>query len=304
MMNVLRKLAKVGGWTVIVLAVFGAAYLLLIRPWHRTWGASSTETGRPMPGDATVSEPDSITTRAVTVDAPPEQVWPWLAQLGYRRGGRYSYDWIDRAMKILDGPSAVTIRPEFQDLKAGSVISMGNGPSWSVIICEPPSTLAFEIRRPGVHATWSWLLSPVEGGKTRLVLRIRGRLERPSSALPLRLLLDPGEFIMVHRMLGGIKARAEGRAQTPAGELFELSLWAAAALIGLIALAAAFLRKSWKRPFIVAGLAAAVVLNLSLRQPSPIAGALFDAGLAALLILSLSPRRRPKLFGNSPANRV
>ncbi|MGD0783542.1 MAG: hypothetical protein ABSA30_11855, partial [Candidatus Aminicenantales bacterium] len=101
-----------------------------------------------------------------------------------------------------------------------------------------------------------------------------------------------------------IKARAEGRAQTPAGELYELSLWAAAALVGLVALASAFLRRAWKPPFFVAWSAVAVVFILILRQPSPIFGTLFDLLLLAGLILSFRPPRRRKAFGNPAPNRV
>ncbi|MGD0781359.1 MAG: hypothetical protein ABSA30_00715, partial [Candidatus Aminicenantales bacterium] len=216
-MNAGRKIGRIGGWTLIILAVFAGAYIFIIRPWHRTWGATGTEGGRPMPGDTTVQAPNFVATRAVTIDAPPGKVWPWLAQMGYRRGGLYSYDWIDRALKILDGPSATRILPEYQSIAAGQEIPMGSGPSWPVVTAETDSSLVFDIKRPGVHITWSWLLSPYDEGKTRLILRIRGRLELPASGLPGLVLMDPGEFVMVHRMLGGIKARAEGRAQTPAG---------------------------------------------------------------------------------------
>jgi hypothetical protein len=303
-MNAWRKIGRVGGWTLIVLALFVAAYLLFIRPWHRTWGASGAEAGRPMPGDTTVEAPNCVATRAVTIDAPPEKVWPWLAQMGYRRGGFYSYDWIVRALKIQDGPSAVRILPEYQTIEAGMEIPMGSGPNWPVVIAEANSSLVFDIRPAGAHLTWSWLLSPADEGKTRLILRIRGRLERPRSALSVRLLMDPGEYIMVHRMLGGIKARAEGRAQSPAGELYEISLWAAAALLGLIAMASAFLRRAWKRHFLIAWSAFAVVLVLVLRQPSPIYETFFVALLLAVMILSFRPPKRRLGRGNPASNRV
>ncbi len=288
----------------IILAVFASSYLLLMRPWHRNWGATGAEAGRPMPGDTTVQAPNFIATRAVTIDAPPEKVWPWLAQMGYRRGGLYRYDWIDRALKILDGPSAVRLLPEYQALAAGQEIPAGSGPSWTVVTAEPNSSLVFDINQAGGRITWSWLLSPYDEGKTRLILRIRGRLENVGSGLPGLVLKSPGEFVMARRMLGGIKARAEGRSQTPAGELYELSLWGAAALIGLVALASAFLRRAWKPPFLVAWTAFAIVLLFVLRQPSPVFGTLFDVLLLAGLILSFRPPRRPRAFGNPAPNRV
>jgi hypothetical protein len=298
------KIGRVGGWTLVLLAAAVAGYLLFLRPWQRTWGATGAEAGRPMPGDTTIQGPNFIATRAVTIDAPPEKVWPWLAQMGYRRGGLYSYDWIDRALKVLDGPSATRILPDYQQISAGEEIPMGSGPNWPILTAEADSSLVLDVHWQDIHVTWSWLLSPYDEGKTRLILRIRGRLELPASALPRLVLLDVGEFVMAHRMLGGIKARAEGRAQSPAGELYELSLWAIAALIGLAALLAAFLRRSWKLSFLLAWTSFAVVLALMLRQPSPIAGTLFDLALLAGLVLSFRFPRRRKAFGNPAADRV
>ena len=303
-MKAWRKIGRVGGWALIVLAVFASSYLFLMRPWQRNWGATGAEAGRPMPGDTTVQAPNLIATRAVTIDAPPEKVWPWLAQMGYRRGGLYRYDWIDRALHILDKPSAVRLLPEYQAIAAGQEIPAEFGPSWTVVTAEPNSSLVFDINRSGSRMTWSWLLSPYDEGKTRLILRIRGRMEYAAAGLPGLVLKGPGEFIMARRMLGGIKARAEGRSQSPAGELYELSLWGAAALIALVALASAFLRRAWKPPFLLAWSAFAVVLLLVLRQPSPIFGTLFDIMLLAGLILSFRPPRRPKIFSNPAPNRV
>src|SRR5215813_2834556 len=66
-------------------------------------------------------------TLAVTIDAAPEHIWPWLVQMGYRRGGLYSYDWLDRLFGYLDRPSAIRILPEFQRLAAGDEIPIGRG---------------------------------------------------------------------------------------------------------------------------------------------------------------------------------
>jgi hypothetical protein len=54
--------------------------------------------------------------------------------------------------------------------------------------------MVFDIRQPGVHITWSWLLVPVEASMTRLVLRIKGRLDIRLPTMPLIALLDSGEF--------------------------------------------------------------------------------------------------------------
>lgn len=293
-MKILRKLGIVGSWLLIVLAVVFAVYLISIRPWHRTWGASKAESSRPLPGDGLVASPNYETTRAVTIKALPEMVWPWLVQMGNGRGGLYSYDWIDRALHILDGPSADRIRPEFQDLKPGMTIPIGNGPDWTVVSLDPRSSMVFDIRRLGAHVTWSWLLSPTQNGKSRLLLRTRGRLDIPFPMIPLFSPLDVGEFVMIRKMLGGIKQRAEGGSPTPLGELIELGFWAAAVIMGIIAWGGAFLRKNWRRPFVAAWASVVLVLYLAFRQPPLWIGAVLNLILLAALVFAFRKRRRKK----------
>jgi hypothetical protein len=303
-MSVGHRIVRIGGWTAALLAVLVAAYILWLRPWHRTWGATGAEAGRPMPGDTTVAGSGFVATRAVTIDAPPDKVWPWLAQMGRGRAGFYSYDRIVRALGIQDGPSAAGLLPGRETIAVGDEIPAGVGPGAKVLTADAGSSLVWEFVRPGAHLTWSWLLSPYDEGQTRLILRIRGRLGTPGLGLMGWILLDPAEFVLVHRLLGGIKARAEGRSQTPAGELYELSLWAAAALIGLAAWIAAFLRARGRWPFLVAVAAAALFLLLVFRQPSPVFGTLFDLLLLAALVLVLRFPRRGRVFVKAPPDRV
>ena len=87
------------GWLGLAVGALGiltvlAAYRRWIQPWQHRWGATDAEVRRAMPGDDLIPDAAS-TTRAITIAAPAEQVWPWLVQLGYGRGGWYSYDWID-----------------------------------------------------------------------------------------------------------------------------------------------------------------------------------------------------------------
>jgi len=103
---------------VISAGISGAAilsvYLLLIRPWQLRWGATDEEVVRTMPGDDIVKHPTFNATRAVTINARPEAIWPWLVQMGMARAGWYSYDWIDN----LGRPSAERLIPELQHLEA------------------------------------------------------------------------------------------------------------------------------------------------------------------------------------------
>jgi hypothetical protein len=189
------------------------AYLLTVRRWHGRWGATDEEVRRPMPGDDLVQNALDVSTRAVTIRARPEQIWPWLAQMGYQRGGMYSYDWIDQIMGILDGPSADEVLPQFQKLEPGDVIPMGSGPSWPVAAVEPYRSLVLDIRDRGVHISWSFGLYELDEVHTRLVLRIRIRVALLMGLIGLFPISDFGQFLMTRKMLLGIKLRAEALAR-------------------------------------------------------------------------------------------
>ena len=96
-----------------------ALYWVPIRRWFGCWGATAADLTRTMAGDAAVVDPTYSATLAITIGAGPEHIWPWLVQLGYQRGGLYSYDWLDRLFGYLDRPSAVAILPQFQQLAVG-----------------------------------------------------------------------------------------------------------------------------------------------------------------------------------------
>lgn len=111
---------KIGISLVVLGAVLLGVYLRFIRRWQLRWGASDVEVARPMPGDNMVKHPTFNATRAVTVGAQPEEIWPWLVQIGITRAGWYSYDWVDN----LGRPSARRIIPELQHLAVGDVIPL------------------------------------------------------------------------------------------------------------------------------------------------------------------------------------
>jgi hypothetical protein len=187
-------------------------YVYWLRPAHMRWGATDVEVARAMSGDDLVRHPMHVTTRAVTIAADRAEVWPWLVQMGYRRAGMYSYDWVDRVMGILDEASTWRILPEFQHLALGDVIPMGSGPSWPVATVEAGRSLVLHIEAAGVDVTWSYLLERFHSGHTRLILRVRTWLAVTPQLVPLLLLMDPGEFLMVRKHLLGIKERAEALA--------------------------------------------------------------------------------------------
>ena len=135
--------------TLFVIFILAVLYWFPIRQWMSRWGATSSDRVRVMAGDSLLADPTYSGTMAVSVDAPPEDIWPWLVQIGYQRGGLYSYDWLDRLFGYLDRPSATRILPEFQALAVGDEIPLGRGPSWPVAIVEPRRALVLDMRNMG-----------------------------------------------------------------------------------------------------------------------------------------------------------
>ena len=84
-------------------------FLRFYRPWHSRWGATNDEVILPMQGDELIEKPTFNITRAITIHARPEEVWPWIVQIGYGRAGFYSYDLLDNLGK----PSATALSPNF-----------------------------------------------------------------------------------------------------------------------------------------------------------------------------------------------
>jgi hypothetical protein len=179
----------------------------LYRRWHLRWGATSAEVDQAMPGDDLVVRAAYRATRAITVDAPPEEVWPWLVQVGCLQAGFYANDLLDN----LGHPSARTILPAFQQLAIGQWVPMSPTPSdttaFKVAGFEPNRWLLWH--QP--LSTWSWRLTPLPGGRTRLVTRLRSHLDwhHPAISLFSVVLNEFGDFPMMRRMLLGIRDRAE-----------------------------------------------------------------------------------------------
>jgi hypothetical protein len=178
----------------------------LLRPWHRRWGATPDEVVAPMPGDDLFPRAQYRCTRAITIAATPEEVWPWLVQVGCLRGGWYSDDLLDDLAR----PSAREIVPELQGLEVGGWLPMAPTPSaassFVVDGFEIPRWMLW--RTPS--STWAWRLLPLPDGRTRLITRLHAVYDwrRASTALWMPL-MEFGDFPMMRRMLRGIRERAE-----------------------------------------------------------------------------------------------
>ncbi len=187
------------GVALVVVVLFSNVY----RPWARTWGATEEEVLRAMPGDEIVPQPTFEATRAVTIDASPEQIWPWIIQIGYRRAGFYSYDRLDN-----DGiASAEQIIPEHQGLAVSDLIPLSRTVDAEVRLLEPGKFLVLVVAPPDTteNWTWAWGLYEQDSGQTRLITRLRVRAE----SVRANLMLDAFEIVMMRKHLRGIERRAE-----------------------------------------------------------------------------------------------
>jgi hypothetical protein len=198
--------------TLFVIVTFAALYWFPIRRWMGRWGTTPSDLSRVMAGDGLIGDPTYSGTMAVIVNARPDDIWPWLVQMGYQRGGLYSYDWLDRLFGFLDRPSATCILPEFQHLAIGDEIPLGRGPGWPVAVMEARRALVLDMRNMGgIDWVWQFGLYPIDEKRTRLVSRSRVR-SRTVWAWLLTSAIEPAGFIMTRRMLLGLKQRAEGLA--------------------------------------------------------------------------------------------
>jgi hypothetical protein len=222
---------------VALLALGGAGYAgyqLVLKPWWRRWGVMPDEAIAPLPGDEVVPDAMTSETRGITIDAPPAAVWPWLVQMGYGRGGWYSYDAVD-----MTGHSTDRILPEHQGLKAGDLVPTHPGGGFVVKLIDPEKALvlfadtslmqeqsateeaSLNLRATGAvleraqptdfAASWAFVLEPLPDGRTRLLERVRARFgetDQPWQRYTMPL-MGFGVFVMVRRQLLGIKRRAE-----------------------------------------------------------------------------------------------
>lgn len=212
----------------LVCAAAAAAGSLTHRIGRRS-GATDEETAAVLPGDELVSHPLWESTRAITIHAPVEAVWPWIVQMGFpaHRAGWYTPYVLDRLTFGIRERSAEQLRPELQELNVGDRVP--DSADWSVYFTvaevDAPYALVLHSTRHlikpfrTIDFSWAFVLRECEGAKTRLFIRARARYT-PSWARPFAaLVLGPGDFVNASGMLRGIKRRAEGRpaASSPGG---------------------------------------------------------------------------------------
>ena len=197
----------------IFVALWGL-FLVVLHPWFMNWGSTPEEQAMVLPGDT--APPSTYFTRAITINAPPAEVWPWLLAIGQDRAGFLSNDYLEN-LTGADIHNAVALRPEWQQRALGDRVPMaspgmralgGDLTSTTIHLLEPERAIA---DTPG-----RFVLLPVGSADTRLLLR--ESLDDPIRGGAAWLLWDPMHFVMEQRMLQGIKERAEGRPLVPPGD--------------------------------------------------------------------------------------
>ena len=193
--------------------VIGVIAVVLLMPWMDRWGASPQEISASLPGDELVLSPNIGYTRAISVNASPEQIYPWIVQLGAEKGGWYSYEWFETNVLRCQNTNADRIHEEWQGLQVEDKVKMcpdENMPPAYIVARMDPNQAIVLGHQDGDDwvEVWQFVLLPQEDGSTRLVIRSRSEMGGWFWNI-----MRPGEFIMMRGMMLGIKERAEALAQ-------------------------------------------------------------------------------------------
>jgi hypothetical protein len=278
--------------TLLAVAILVATFALIHR-WTYTWGATEAEVQRALPGDELIARTPADSTHAATIDALPEEVWPWIAQMGDERGGFYSYTFIENLLSGKDlYHNANAVLPRLQDPQPGEGMVMD---SLKVHSLEPGKwLLAAQTSEKGNYDwVWLWHVEPVGSNQTRLLVRQAMRLSLGTSNPVLTTLTDLGSFVMERRMFAGLKLRAEGRTEPAWIEIAEILLWLAALAAGIGAAVLFLTRPAWQAPLLL-GLAALVTLIwFTVWLPPVWLRLVFDVGLFVLLWWVARQTRQP-----------
>ena len=205
----MKKFLKFAG-ILLCLAIIGVIGIVLLMPWMDRWGATDNEVTAGYTGDDLVPSPRITYTRAVSINATPEEIYPWIVQLGAEKGGMYSYEWFETGILQCELVNADRIHEEWQDLKVGDPMKMCPGtsgpPPYEIAIIEPNHAIVMGHQDNGTWVeVWQFVLVPEKDETTRLIIRSRNAAQGWFWDL-----IRPGEFIMMRGMMLGIKERAEG----------------------------------------------------------------------------------------------
>jgi hypothetical protein len=204
-----------------------AAYIGWARPRIARWGTPEGEVTGSQPGDTLIPQPLLQMTHSISIQASPERVWEWIVQIGYKRGGFYSYDWLERMAGLKGLQSATRIDPALQKLMVGDTVKISPVTPMTVavlqknramvlrILMSPFTGLPLDRMRPSepwIDWTWGFLLSPLTEQSCRLTSRVRAAYGPYLSLWPLMAIgVEPATFLMDRKMLETVRSLAEGK---------------------------------------------------------------------------------------------
>ena len=211
------------GWYVLGSVLIGYVALHVL---GRRAGSTGEERRLPMRGDELVRQPHILTNHAITIEAQPADVWPWLTQMGWHLGGYYTPAWVDRLLFRQNWPSLDHLDPALlRTLEVGDTIPDGPPGTAEFVVVEVDAPRALVLRstthlppawreRFGAQIDWTWSFRVTElpGGRTRLQLRVRGRTAPRWLTATYLAIIVPADYVMSSGMLRGIKRRGESGA--------------------------------------------------------------------------------------------
>lgn len=256
--------------TLVLISLVITVYVVWVRPSQLRWGATDVEVARSMAGDALSSSPSFLSTRAITINASPTTIWPWLVQMGYGRAGFYGYDVLENLGSARGLHSAVRIVPELQTLAVGDPLPLSAAGGLVVHSITPPSSLVWSGKSGAYPGAFTWALYPVDASHTRLVSRIQWSHHWTQPlVLVMDLFTEFTDYLAVRKILLGVKDRAEGRVESFARQTFEFAILLCALVAFLVAILCVLRRPLTQRGWLV-GLAAGMAWLAVWYAPLPL----------------------------------
>lgn len=278
----------------VTFALFFASFYYFVSPWYVRWGASSVELSQTLPGDDIVPGATYQTTRAITIDAGIDRVWPWLAQLGQDRGGFYSFDLLENLVGCAM-PTVDVLRPDRQAWQLGDRLWMypadkAGGIGFATLRRYVPGrALAFATHVPGSTASvedgsWSFVLVPLDDYTTRLVIRGRHLVYRSVAGAAFdEFVFSPLHFVMERRTMIGLKQLAEGSDRARTANHVHVLLWTVTFVLFLTSIVKVMRSDRVWQPLAALVGSAIVFQVLTLGQPNLAVGAALVAWVVATL---------------------
>lgn len=225
---ILAKALSLSGLLTIIMA----AYLLWARPHQLRLGATDEEVSRQMPGDELHGRPTFLATRAMTIEGTPEEIWPWLIQMGYNRAGFYGYDILENLGSKRGLRSADHILPEFQRFEVGDEVPISAVARMVFYAIEPNRYIVWSGHEQEFPGAFTWALYPIDESHTRLVSRIGWSHHwNQLSLLGLDLFTEFTDHLAVRKILQGVKRRVEDHIEPAAAQDLEFGLYVLVLLI-------------------------------------------------------------------------